>query len=186
MVTAHPSTLCVGCAVEDSSTTCPTGGGFERVGWSVKVNDGWLTTSELARRGHVGSVSLDIEEEDDPYRAASGGHWGNRPAQVHYRRTTLIRAPVGTHFRKRVETPVRDPVRGVWYRVSVSEYELRGEGRLISLKVLAERRAQQRNSPPVPLPQEAARTCISGLLAQLDVSTEALRGNLAPRPTRRT
>lgn len=144
----------VGVSLTEDSVVCETGGGFTKTEWSVAVNDGWLSIAQLVKRGRVGEITIEVEDEDDPHGVASGSQWVDRPAQVWYRRRTYVMAPVGTRFRQRVFTPVRDAAVGVRFSRSERDFELRAEGRLISLEILEERaqrkarRASQAEAPP--------------------------------------
>jgi hypothetical protein len=167
---ASPTPALIGCFLTEESVVCPTGGGFENTEWSIRINDGWFTLPHLAQRRRVGQVAAEIEDEDDPHRAVSSVHWDDRPPQVWYRRTTYVTAPVGTHFRKRIWTPERGGPKGIWFRLFEDEFELRGENRLISVRVLNERRARQQ-APLVqrhePLPREGTLRRLKALLAGL-------------------
>jgi hypothetical protein len=160
----------------EDSVVCETGGGFTRTEWSVGVNDGWVTLAQLVRRGRIGDISTEIEAEDDPHGVASGSRWVDRPAQVWYRRRTYVVAPIGTRFRKRVETPVRDPAYGVRFSRLESDFELYREGRLVSLEILAERaarRARHAARPEAPLPKGEMLQHLGALLSELGGESEA-------------
>jgi hypothetical protein len=170
----------------DESVVCETGGGFTKTEWSVAVNDGWLTVAQLVRRGRVGDVGTELQDEDDPHGAAGGGHWVNRPAQVWYRRRTYVLAPIGTRFRKRVWTPVRDPARDSAFSRSDSEFELRGEGRLVSLQILADRaarRARGGGRPEAPLAKGETLRHLDALLARLGSQPSPTPEDPRPPPT---
>jgi len=79
---AHSTSVRVGCLLTDESVRCPTGGGFEKTEWSIRLNDGWLTLPQLVRRRRIGDTAAEIEDEDDPHGACSDDHWSDRPAQV--------------------------------------------------------------------------------------------------------
>lgn len=49
----------------EGSNACDGGGGFETERWYIRVNDGWMTTTQLARRGTVGGVTAELLDEDD-------------------------------------------------------------------------------------------------------------------------
>ena len=160
----------VGVSLTEDSVICETGGGFTRTEWSVQVNDGWLSVFHVVGRRRIGEIASEVEDEEDPYGVASGGQWFDRPPQVWYRRVTYIVAPVGTRFRRRVWTPVRDPRKGVWFSSSEDEFELRGDGRLVRPHVLAERAARkdrQVAQPDKPLPKSEALQHLGALLSQL-------------------
>jgi hypothetical protein len=126
--------------------------------------------SQLVRRRRIGEIAAEIEDEEDPHGVASGAHWVDRPPQVWYRRETYVVAPIGTRFRKQVWTPVRDPKKGVWFDRADTELELRGEGKLVSLHVLAERaarKAQRAAQPERPASKEEALQHLGAILSEL-------------------
>jgi len=149
-----------------------TSPGFTKTEWSVAINDGWLTITQLVARRRIGEIAIEVEDIDDPHGVSSGTHWADRPAQVWYRRRTYVVAPIGTRFRKRVWTPVRDK-HGVRYSKSESDFELRGEERLVSLHIIAERaarKAQLAAQPERPLQKNEALWHLTELLTQLEPS----------------
>lgn len=158
----------VGVSLKEDSVVCETGGGFTSTEWRVAVNDGWMKLSQLVKRGTIDAISTELEDEDDPYGAA-GSHWVDRPAQVWYRRSTYVVAPIGTRFRKLVLTPERNPD-GVRFSRSESEFVLYGESRLVSPSFLAEkaeRKARQAAHPREPLSKSETIHHLGALLSQL-------------------
>lgn len=165
-----------GVSLTEDSVVCETGGGFTKTEWSVAVNDGWLSIADLIKRGRVGGITIEVEDEDDPHGVASGSQWVDRPAQVWYRRRTYVTAPVGTRFRQRVSTPVRDPAVGVRYSRSERDFELRGEGRIVAVDILeerAQRKARRAAQPEAPPTKADTLKHAGALLAKLGGEPQA-------------
>jgi hypothetical protein len=164
----------LGITLIERSFVCPTGGGFETERWSVRVNDGWLLVSSLVRRGNVGGIRVEILDQDDPAGIAEGAHWTDRAPQVWFKRSTRVLAPKGTRFWRRTWRPLIDPSRRLEYplpqRVFDDYFELRGEERLVSERVLAQRAAEHKEARPSskPLTRDETRRYASALLAQIE------------------
>jgi hypothetical protein len=163
-----PSVIFVSVTVRDSSVVEEQSPGFTRTEWSVRANDGWMSIAALARRGRAGDISVKVGYEEDPHGEASAGHWVDRPAGCWYLRDTIVTAPVGTHFRKRVWTPVRNSF-GLGYPMTEQELVLRPNGSLIRTDVLAERAARRarEKTEPLPLSADEIRRRANSFLAQL-------------------
>lgn len=165
----------VGVSVVEKSAACEDGGGFEKVVWRVRVNDGWFRLDQLLRRRTVGWVSVELCDEDDPYGEASQG-WSDLPSRVWWKREAYVVAPVGTRFWRREWRPNRERARTNPWLVSVpydkydKEYELRGEGWLVPLDVLAEERRHKtarESSRAEPLTSEEVVRNVGAILAML-------------------
>src|SRR3569832_1699588 len=100
----------------------------------------------LVRRGNVGGIGVAVLDEDDPDRVA-GSQWGDRAPQVWFKRSTRVMAPKGTGLWRRIWRPLIDPKRILEYplpqRAFDEHFELRGEDRIVSLRVLEQRRAER-------------------------------------------
>ncbi len=158
---------------------CDGGGGFETERWYIRVNDGWMTTTQLARRGTVGGVTAELLDEDDP-SGVTRQRWKSHPPQVYFWRRTNITAPVGTRFRRCVWRPAIDrgkTVRDYLLAGDVfpslrrfdADFELCGEDRLVSLHDLEARRSRPRRAPEPkdPAGEDETRRHAAKLLSAL-------------------
>lgn len=163
-----------GITLIERSFVCSTGGGFETERWSVRVNDGWLPLPVLVHRGNVGGIKAEVLDEDDPAGVAGGQRWTERAPQVWFKRATRILAPKGTRFWRRTWRPLIDPSRHLEYplpqRVFDDYFELRGEERIVSERVLAQRAAEREgvHRSSTPLTRDETRRHASLLLARIE------------------
>ncbi len=164
---------------------CDGGGGFETERWYIRVNDGWMTTTQLVRRGTVGGVTAELLDEDDP-SGVTRQRWKSHPPQVYFWRRTNITAPVGTRLRRCVWRPAIDrgkTVRDYLLAGDVfpslrrfdTDFELCGEDRLVSLHDLEARRRRPRAAPERsdPAGEDETRRHAARLLEALSTAADA-------------
>jgi hypothetical protein len=178
--------LVAGCTVVEEAVVSASGGGFENEWWRVRVNDDWLTISELLRRRSIGGVSATFVDGHGPDGMRSSG---SLPPQTSFHRRTYVVAPVGTLFWKRVLRPLVDRKKTFSdyllagdlsvARGAVDDYfVLRGQERLVRFELDRDRRSPTKASAAGQVTGEKARRYTSALVAALDGSASPT----SPRP----
>lgn len=183
--------------VVEGSKLCEDGGGFETERWDVRVNNGWMPLTQLVKAGTVGGVTAELVDEEDPH-GVTRQRWGGQPPQVYYRRRTNVTAPIGTHLRRHVWRPIIDRSKTVrdyllagdlfptWRRF-VAEFELCGDGRVVSVRDLAAKRSRREDSPgpKEPLSKDENRQNAANIVAMLAAAGPVARAASPAAPVAR-
>jgi len=174
MSAVHPAPKrpIVSVVLVEQSSVCEDGGGFERVVWRVRVNDGWLRLDQLVQKKSVGDFSAKLGAVDDPHDVSTSESWSSAPSRVWWRRETLVKAPVGTRFWRRLWQP--DPERARERLVLTMPFAMTdlylvlcANGELSREDVVAKRRITAATREPA-LSAEESRARADALLRSLD------------------
>ncbi len=169
---SKPDRPIVSVVLTESSSACEDGGGFERIVWRVRINDGWLRLDQLVHRKSIAGFSATLGAVDDPHGVSTAESWSSTTPSVWWRRETLVKAPVGTRFWRRLWRP--DPERARERMVLAMPYSMTdmylvlcANGELARDDIVAKRRLKAASREPV-LSAAESHAQADALLRSLD------------------
>ena len=135
----HPS---LGKRLAEWSRNDDSGGGVETQAWDIWVNDGWMTPSELRKRGPLDGAAA---TRDD-------GRGSHVPPGHQYYWATYVETSIGRRFRRRTSRPDRERARAsVWSQGVPRIYEE------TLFRLVADQRLQEENAAAADEREEHAR-----------------------------